>query len=396
MPTSTLTRRLTAAGALAMLLPAIAACSDEPDLDFTMPDLECEPASNHLSIVWGARANNPAPELPAPTDQILYSALADSRPIEVVVPDGAPTGTATFKFESAAGNGDALRAEFEEYRAALGAEFAALRSEEAEVDTLGALSLAGRSMAEPGVILVVDSGLQTLAPLDFPGEGLLAAEPGDVAAYLEETDYLPDLKGQTVVWVGLGDTAAPQETLPTPQRNDLRRIWTAVLEAAGACVEFPDAPLTTAPAHDDFAAVTPTPIPESPEAPEHCGVVVYDSSSALRFNVDEDVFVDPEAARETLSAIADNVLADDRLLVELTGTTSSEGDADDNQVLSEKRAEAVKAVLVDLGVPADRITTEGVGSSWPGRETDIGPDGELLPGPAARNRAVIVELTCPA
>lgn len=396
MPKFTLTRRLTAAGALSVLVPFLAACGDDNEPPPPPPPLECEPASNHLSMVWGARANNPAPELPAPTDQLLYDALLDSRPVEVVVPDGAPTGTTTFAFDPVAGNDDALRAEFEEYRAALGTEFAVLRSEEPEVDTLGALSLAGRSMTAPGVILVVDSGLQTLAPLDFPGEGLLSAEPGDVAAFLEETDYLPDLQDQTVVWVGLGDTAAPQEALPTPQRNDLRRIWTAVLEAASACLEFPDDPLTTAPAHDDFAAVTPTPIPESPEPPERCGVVVYDSSSALRFNVDEDVFVDPEAARETLSGIADNALADDRLRIELTGTTSSEGDADDNQALSERRAEAVKAVLVDLGVPADRITSEGVGSSWPGRETDIGPEGELLPGPAARNRAVIVELACPA
>ncbi|MFC3492712.1 OmpA family protein [Glycomyces rhizosphaerae] len=396
MPTSTLTRSLTAAGALATLVPLIAACGGESGLTFTPPDLECEPASNHLSLVWGARANNPAPELPAPTDQILYDALADSRPVEVVVPDGAPTGTTTFKFEPTAGNDDALKLEFEEYRAALGAEFAALRSEEAEADTLGALSLAGRSMTEPGVILVVDSGLQTLAPLDFPGEGLLAAEPDDVAAYLEETDYLPDLKGQTVVWVGLGDTAAPQEALPTPQRNDLRRIWTAVIEAAGGCVEFPDEPLSAAPIHDDFASVTPTAIPESPAPPEQCGTTVYDSSSALRFNVDQDVFVDPDAARETLSGIADLALADDRLSIKLTGTTSSEGADEDNMVLSESRAEAVKAVLVDLGVPADRIATEGVGSHWPGRENDIGAGGELLPGPAAKNRAVVVELACPA
>lgn len=48
--------------------------------------------------------------------------------------------------------------------------------------------------------------------------------------------------------------------------------------------------------------------------------------------------------------------------VTISGYASPEGNADFNQKLSEKRAEAVKKILVDkYGINADRITTEGKG-----------------------------------
>ena len=77
----------------------------------------------------------------------------------------------------------------------------------------------------------------------------------------------------------------------------------------------------------------------------------------------------------------------------LTGSTSSEGNAAHNQDLSLRRADAVQAVLVQLGVPASRITTFGDGSHLPGRLNDIGQNGQLLIGPAIKNRKVVAKLT---
>jgi len=51
--------------------------------------------------------------------------------------------------------------------------------------------------------------------------------------------------------------------------------------------------------------------------------------------------------------------------VEISGHTSSEGDAAFNQKLSEDRAAAVKTWIVDHGVEQDRIQTRGAGSSEP-------------------------------
>ena len=54
-----------------------------------------------------------------------------------------------------------------------------------------------------------------------------------------------------------------------------------------------------------------------------------------------------------------------RARIEISGHTSSEGDADVNQRLSQERADAVKTWLVNNGVPADHIKTRGAGADEP-------------------------------
>jgi OOP family OmpA-OmpF porin len=99
--------------------------------------------------------------------------------------------------------------------------------------------------------------------------------------------------------------------------------------------------------------------------------------------------------RATLQDLAALVI-NGRQEVELIGTTAMAGPSEVSRIeLSLRRAEAVKAVLVELGVPAERITTTGAGATWPDRVPDIAPDGSLIPWAAAQNRSVIVRLSCP-
>jgi OOP family OmpA-OmpF porin len=51
--------------------------------------------------------------------------------------------------------------------------------------------------------------------------------------------------------------------------------------------------------------------------------------------------------------------------VKIVGHTDPTGKAAMNDKLSRQRAESVKRYLVARGVPADKIETEGVGSSMP-------------------------------
>ena len=51
--------------------------------------------------------------------------------------------------------------------------------------------------------------------------------------------------------------------------------------------------------------------------------------------------------------------------LEISGHTSSEGDKEFNQKLSEERAESVKQWLVDLGIASERIKTRGAGPDEP-------------------------------
>ena len=77
----------------------------------------------------------------------------------------------------------------------------------------------------------------------------------------------------------------------------------------------------------------------------------------------------------------------DDITLELEGHTDSRGPDEYNQTLSEDRAAAVKAKIVeDYGIAANRITTSGYGETRPiaDNNTDEG---------RARNRRVVGEMT---
>ena len=68
------------------------------------------------------------------------------------------------------------------------------------------------------------------------------------------------------------------------------------------------------------------------------------------------------------------------LTIRIAGHADRIGEPDKNQVLSEQRAEAVRAFLVRAGVAPGHLRTVGYGDTRP-----------LHPSPDARNRRVEVE-----
>lgn len=69
------------------------------------------------------------------------------------------------------------------------------------------------------------------------------------------------------------------------------------------------------------------------------------------------------------------------LVVEIRGHTDSDGSAAHNRDLSDRRARAVRATLIRLGVPADRMTARGYGEDMP-VASNATPEGK------ARNRRI--------
>jgi OOP family OmpA-OmpF porin len=82
--------------------------------------------------------------------------------------------------------------------------------------------------------------------------------------------------------------------------------------------------------------------------------------------------------------ILDDYNIDNPARVNLTGHTDRAGSDAYNMGLSQRRADSIRALLIEAGVPADRIVVNFVGESQPLRPTDDGVR-------EARNRRVEVE-----
>jgi outer membrane protein OmpA-like peptidoglycan-associated protein len=78
--------------------------------------------------------------------------------------------------------------------------------------------------------------------------------------------------------------------------------------------------------------------------------------------------------------------SDDQVRIE--GHTDSSGDAAKNQALSERRAQAVKTVLVSRGVQEQQITVVGLGETKPVAD-NASPDGR------SKNRRVELHISVP-
>jgi outer membrane protein OmpA-like peptidoglycan-associated protein len=100
-------------------------------------------------------------------------------------------------------------------------------------------------------------------------------------------------------------------------------------------------------------------------------VGITNTGDSLIVNLPQDILfaVDSFAVRpdlrNELQAVAANLQRYPASTIRVVGHTDSDGDAAYNQQLSERRASAVAGVLLDAGVPAQRVRTLGLGESQP-------------------------------
>jgi OmpA-OmpF porin, OOP family len=349
-----------------------------------------------LAMAIGDRANsaNPSPELSGGVSGLLNTVAGAGQGITLIRIDGSPQVYYQQAFTSTADNSGAKQTDLNTYLTTLGNSI--VRHAKAvvpQVNLLAAMTKAGQATAPGDDVVLIDSGLQTIAPLDFRQGDLIDASPQDVVRFLHQQQLLPPLAGRHVLLIGFGDTSAPQPSLDYPQQQNVIAIWTAIAKAGGASCVAVDTTPDDQPAVRGLPTVGVVPIPKPPTI-RGCGETILNADNHVNFVANQATFIDLAAARSTLAKLADK-LRNGEQKVELIGTTATAGTPAGRIRLSEQRAEAVKRVLVSLGIAASRITTKGVGTNWPGHVPDLGPGGVLLPGPAAENREVIAKLTCP-
>jgi OmpA-OmpF porin, OOP family len=344
-----------------------------------------------LTIVAGERSDVPSIQFPGAVTSLLATAATDREPITLIRIDGQPKVFHLARFSTTDVSSGAVQQDINNYVGGVIQILngSGLHAAAREADVLDALSLAAAATPAGGNIIVIDSGLQTVAPLPYQVPGTLMSPPGDVVKFLRAGNMIPGLSGRHVLLSGFGYTAAPQATLDQPERENVTAQWKAVVAAGGACVTVDTAPNTNA-GVAGLPAVSTVQLPASPTF-KTCGTIVLSDAGSVGFDDGNASFRDPAAARSTLNHLA-SVLKPGTEPITLIGSTSTEGGDAINNPLSTKRAAAVRSVLVSLDVAERRISVVGDGAHYPRRVPDVGPDGQLMLAQAEQDREVIVQL----
>lgn len=344
----------------------------------------------NLVVVATATANEPGAQLPTGFDDTLRAANATHRgSVTILMPRGGrteqvgdPLSVAVLRDGTDPENDpDLITAGLARISGDLAPRVQQMASNETELDLLTGLNDAAR-LAPRATIVAISSGLQTSGPADFTGLGW-DFQNADVVSNLRDQGFLPDLIGKKVVFVGLGDTGGPAQTpLPAPMRTKVESLWLDICHASGADECSTARPASAAPTVSTVAAkVVVVPKFTLPPLPAAGGSVPM-PTEALFAPDSADLLPQAQAP---LAALAEELLARGAT-VDLVGRTWAVGPADTARDLSEQRAKAVAAALVEHGVPQQRITSiTGVGYDDP-----IRPAGADAATTAAANRVVVV------
>jgi OOP family OmpA-OmpF porin len=385
------TFRLARAGlaiaAVVTLAAGLTACASA-----TASGQSCDQSNKrNMGVVAGSTANAPTTALAASAIAQLKSVGESNGSVTVVVPSGTPQVMGTTLIGSTAQDAVVCESDQRNKLTQITSYINALKASSPQVDFLASIDrAAGNLGSNPLGVLVMGSGLQTTDPLNFATSGVLYADPAQVVSDLQSRGLLPtDLKGVTVYWSGMGDVAGSQAELTIPARSNLVAIWTAIIKAAGGTLSLLPEPSSGA-AVSGLPAVAVVPVEAVQTKTDWTHPIVIRNSDLL-FTKDTAAFSDPAKASAVLAQLVPSIEQNGQT-VTITGTASKDQATNNtaDTALSMKRADAVKAALVGLGVPSSLLTTAGVGYEWCGWKSETDAGGSYSDALAEQNRSVIL------
>ncbi|MDE6470556.1 MAG: OmpA family protein [Eubacterium sp.] len=263
-----------------------------------------------------------------------------------------------------------------------------------EVDTLRAIIMSADALNESDCeikkMLIYDSGLSTTGPLNFAEKNIIDADPQILVEQLKEHNAIPDLSGIDVSWVGLGEVCGNQIRLSTSYKAKLNAIYDAILTAGNAkSIDYDTSPLTNETSDLEFPSVTKVPIPQDTIGDDF-HIIEFDNET-VNFQKDTAEFTDKEIARQALLDVAEYLINHRNTKAVLAASTATYGTVQSCEELAERRGEAVKSLLVEMGVNNAQLRVYAIGQAESRLKVDdLDSNGNLIPEKAEKNRAVFI------
>lgn len=240
--------------------------------------------------------------------------------------------------------------------------------------------------ADNKVLIIRHSGVNTaVASLPMQDLDLLNSDPAKLLDQLDAAAMLPQLNGVAVEFYGLGDVAGSQGTLSAQQVQWLKSFWQAFFDRTGCKRHLPYRHRVRRRLNNGHT-VTPLAAAGAP-------TFVKVSAEQVAFQPDSTTFLDEAAARAALNGLAEQLKGTSAAHYIVAGSTAQVDNAsrEGAQALSLARAQAVRDVLVEAGVPADPIHLPGPGqrarracAAQMSRRT-AAPTSWLIPRPRLRS-----------
>lgn len=351
-----------------------------------------------LSIVAGNHANTKKWN-PAATEIVkkVSAATASYGFISMVCADGSPKLSGAWKISPPDTLGlteSKLKQISSQQAKTILATLLTVKASSPEVDMIKALNISVRGFADAPEnsdrqLLVLDSGMPTLGELNFLKSDLINADPTAVVDLLNSKKAIPNFSGITVTWIGLGDVGAPQKELSPTQRDNLEKIWKAIIEKTGGKLIV----LDTLPSNNDnpasdFPKVSTIDfLSDQSSSIGSADAIVFRN---IQFVGDSAEYVDPKTAKAILKPVSDYIKATPGFTLLIIGTTAGDNSKSYCLQLSSERANAVKNTLVSLGAPAIQIKSIGLGYTDKWHLSDKAADGTMIESVAAQNRKVVL------
>lgn len=326
----------------------------------------------------------------------IYNACYSYGDFNAIVIDGNPQICASYEIKSPEKMVDSSKHKSiaEDYTNQVVSSLSSVVAKTPEVDTLQAIIMSANALNESNCevkkMLIYDSGLSTTGLLNFAEKNIIDADPQIIVERLNELSAIPDLNGIDISWVGLGEVCGNQTRLTTSYKSKLQAIYDAILKAGNAhSIDYDTSPLTNETSDFDFPSVSEVAIPQDSIGDEF-EFIKFDSKT-ISFQKDTAEFMDKNAAKQALHDVAEKLMNNKSLNVVLVASTATYGTVNSCENLAERRGDAVKQLLVEMGVDESQLRIYALGQAESKlRVDDLDSQGNLISGEAEKNRAVFI------